>query len=418
MSAIVQNIKKQHVIISGLLVFVCLANTMWVPGPGRSPVSRSGLTDTGSNRFAGSVSCRSCHKAIYESYILTAHYQDSRPAAKPFIKGSFEPGKNHFVYNRNMEVVLEDREGKLYQSAYLNGTLFQSETFDIVIGSGRKGQTFLYWDDAKLFQLPVSYYTPLDSWCNSPGYTTNYIYFNKRVPGRCMECHGTYAKTDETGNDGTVFDRQSIIYGIDCERCHGPAAVHVRYHIAHPGEKTGKFIINPKSLGRQQRLDACALCHSGFRIAIRPSFSFMTGDELDNYSTPRYDTNKVSTLDVHGNQYGLLSSSKCFKNAQMDCSSCHNVHVDEVNAPALFSERCMNCHAEASHKGCSLPAVKELALYSNCIDCHMPALPSQKIFLQVDEPGKSTSDLVRTHHIGIYEKQSKGFLEKIKSIKR
>jgi hypothetical protein len=77
----------------------------------------------------------------------------------------------------------------------------------------------------------------------------------------------------------------------------------------------------------------------------------------------------------------------------------------------------MNCHSDAAHNTCTLPDVKELRLVDNCIDCHMPALPSQKIFLQVAAPGKSTADMVRTHHIGIYEKNTKDFLEKIKSRK-
>jgi hypothetical protein len=424
MARYVQHIKKRHYVIALLLALVYLTNTRWIQRPGENSLRQNNpgntdqaINDPAPNKFAGSVSCRSCHKEIYDSHIHTAHYQDSRPAAKQFIKGSFDPNRNHFVYNKKMEVVLEDKNGKLSQTAYLNGSVFQSETFDMVIGSGRKGQTYLYWDDARLFQLPVSYYTPLDSWCNSPGYSTNFIYFNKRVTAQCIECHGTYAKTNDSTLKGIVFDKRSIIYGIDCERCHGPAANHVNFHTAHPTEKTGKFIINAKTLNRQQRLDACALCHSGLRKEIRPSFTFMVGDTLDNYSIPRYDTNKVATLDVHGNQYGLLSSSHCYQMSQMDCSSCHNVHVNEVNNPKLFSQRCMNCHSDAAHTTFTLPDVKELRLIDNCIDCHMPALPSQKIFLQVDDPAKSTADLVRTHHIGIYEKSTKDFLEKIKSRK-
>jgi len=46
--------------------------------------------------------------------------------------------------------------------------------------------------------------------------------------------------------------------------------------------------------------------------------------------------------------------------------------------------------------------VKELKLENNCIDCHMPALPSQKILLQLTGSSRPVHDLVRTHHIGIY----------------
>jgi hypothetical protein len=241
----------------------------------------------------------------------------------------------------------------------------------------------------------------------------NIIYFNKQVGGQCIQCHGTYARTAEQEGKGTVFDRNSIIYGIDCERCHGPAVDHIAFHTTHPGERSGKYIINARLLGRQQRLDACALCHSGLRQEIGQPFTFAVGDTLDNYSIAGYDEDSTSSLDVHANQYGLLTSSKCFKMAgQMDCSSCHNVHVNEFNSLQLFSQRCLNCHHGTTHTTCTFPPVSQKALYANCIDCHMPALPSRNILLQVSGPDKPVHDLVRTHHIGIYPVSSKEYLDK------
>jgi hypothetical protein len=38
----------------------------------------------------------------------------------------------------------------------------------LVTGSGEKGQTYLYWRGNQLFQLPVSYWTELREWVNSP----------------------------------------------------------------------------------------------------------------------------------------------------------------------------------------------------------------------------------------------------------
>ena len=145
-----------------------------------------------------------------------------------------------------------------------------------------------------------------------------------------------------------------------------------------PDEKKAKFIINPALLSRQQKLDNCALCHSGLRENSKPSFSFVTGDKLDDYSTPDYKADTIAQLDVHGNQYGLLTASKCFKMSTMDCSSCHNVHVNEANNPELFSQRCMNCHNNANHNFCTQPAMQGLVLNNNCIDCHMPAIAIQK----------------------------------------
>jgi len=142
----------------------------------------------------------------------------------------------------------------------------------------------------------------------------------------------------------------------------------------------------------------------------------MEGDRLEDFSLLTYDKEGAPSLDVHGNQYGLLTSSKCFlKSGTMDCSSCHNVHKEEIKAPELFSMRCMNCHNENLHNNCTLPEVKNKSLTSNCIDCHMPVLPSNQIFLQLDDPKKSTPDFVRTHRIAIYPDATKAFLKKIKN---
>ncbi|MGH2648812.1 MAG: multiheme c-type cytochrome, partial [Ginsengibacter sp.] len=351
--------------------------------------------DVDIKKYAGSAVCASCHRDIYDTHIKTAHYLDSRPAAKKFIKGSFAKGENGFVYNKWMEVKLVQKKDSFYQRAYINGTEYQTERFDIVIGSGRKGQTYLYWDDNKLFELPVSYYTNLNSWCNSPGFPDNFIKFDRLIPAQCLECHGTYAKADIDENGETFYDRKQILYGIDCERCHGPAADHVAYQQQHPEDTTAKYILSIPKLARQQRLDGCALCHSGFRVPIKPAFEFTIGDTLDKYSHVRYNTDSTSTLDVHGNQYGLLTASKCFRmSKQLDCVSCHNVHVNEANSPKIFSQRCIACHAETTHTSFTLPADKHVLLADNCVDCHMPMLPSKKIVLNVANADNVVPDVV------------------------
>jgi hypothetical protein len=394
-----------------ILMIIFLGNVMFISFDRTNKNTSDENIDR--SKYAGSATCAGCHKDIYESHIKTAHYLDSRPAAQEFIKGDFSPGKNKFVYNQWIEVRLEKKKNTFFQTAYINGVETESEPFDIVIGSGRKGQTYLYWNDNKLFQLPVSYYTPLNTWCNSPGYPTTYVRFNRMIPAECLECHGTYAKVEENENNEPVYDKTQIIFGIDCERCHGPAADHVAFHKAHPEEKTAKNIIIIKELTRQQKLDACALCHSGFRKPIQPRFSFITGDTLDEYSTTRYNPDSTSTLDVHGNQYGLLTSSKCFKMSNLDCSSCHDPHVNEANNSKIFSSRCIACHKETKHTSFASMS-RKFQLNNNCIDCHMPMLPSQAITLTIDNSKNNVPDMVRTHRIAVYPEITKKILEKLK----
>jgi hypothetical protein len=404
-------IKKYYLTLLLIPAIVCIS-ARWKPQ--LSPSRIQPLIAGDSAHFIGSAACQVCHASIYADHIHTAHYLDSRPASATSIKGSFKGDKSRFVLNDHMEVRMETKAGQFYQTSFLNGKPIESEAFGIAIGSGRKGQTYLYWDGNRLFQLPVSYYVPLDSWCNSPGYPRNIAYFGKQVHGQCMECHGTHAQIAELEGLSTVFDSTSIIYGIDCERCHGPASQHVAWQSAHPTDRTARYIINTRQLPRQRRLDACALCHSGFRDQQMPSFTFLPGDTLDNFSTAKYDSAGTASLDVHGNQYGLLTASKCFRlSDQLDCSSCHNPHVNEHGKMEVYSQRCLSCHSGNNGQHfCALPEVKTRGLSANCIDCHMPALPSNAITLQISGEARLVHDLVRTHRVAVYPDATKEYLGK------
>ncbi len=364
--------------------------------------------------YAGAAACVSCHRAICDSAIHTAHYRTSAVASKQCIKGNFEEGNNHFVYNNFLSVTLDSSEGYFWQTAAANGVEYESQPFDIVIGSGRKGQTYLYWSNNSLYQLPVSYYTPYNAWCNSPGFPVNFIQFNRQIPARCIECHGTFANAVLDADNKTTFNSTQILYGVTCERCHGPAAKHVAYYKEHPADTAAMFITKIKNLSRQQQLDACALCHSGARQAVQPAFSFQTSAQLADYSLPNYNKDSVSMLDVHGNQFGLLTASKCFTMSGMNCSSCHNTHVNESSNTALFSVRCATCHSSVKHTSFTIPAAAQQAFTSNCITCHMPVLASKKIVLQLSGKQEMTPDYVRSHRIAIYPEQTKAWLMKWK----
>ena len=155
---------------------------------------------------------------------------------------------------------------------------------DIVIGSGVMGQSFLNWRQNRLFQMPVTYFTAAAQWSNSPGFPEGKVMTDRPITSRCLECHVTYA--EGSGGDTLEpvnFSRDKIIYGVSCEKCHGPAAKHVEYQTGNPAVKTAKYVINPAKLSRQQQLDVCAVCHAGKMQKIKPSFQFVPGKNLPDY---------------------------------------------------------------------------------------------------------------------------------------
>lgn len=366
--------------------------------------------------FAGSASCMSCHKEIYESHLNTAHYLSSAIASKETVKGSFEKGANTFQFRNGSLVSMEKRGDSLYQVEYIDGRERRNHVFDVVIGSGTKGQSFLYWGGNKLYQHPMTYFTPANQWVNSPGYP-NKVMFQKPVTARCLECHVTYANIlSDTSKVQEDFDRNKILYGIDCEKCHGPSAKHVEFHSKDTTAKEGKFVINPAQFTRQQKLDLCALCHGGGLLKKNaPSFGYVSGDTIANHFTWDTINNRTAYLDVHGNQFGLMLRSKCFtQTTTLTCGSCHDPHKNERESMAVFSQRCMTCHSTESNNFCKMSSVSHEVLKSNCIDCHMPALPSRSIVVQLQDQPVPAASLLRTHSIKVYPKKAKEFLDMMK----
>jgi hypothetical protein len=361
------------------------------------------------NTYAGSEACANCHKNIYESHIRTAHFLTSQPASAKTIKGKFEIGKNQFVFDESNSIFNENRDSGFYQVHYINGKEKKARRFDISVGSGTKGQTYLYWWKDTLFQLPLTYFTATDQWCNSPGYPGR-VSFGRPVTARCLECHTTYAYSTAVANAQFEKFDHNILYGVDCEKCHGAAAQHVQFQTQNPGIKTAKYIINPAKFSRKQNLDLCILCHGGRLQKIREPFSYQSGDSLSNYFKADTTTKNAADIDVHGNQYGLLAASKCFQNSQMTCESCHNPHANDAGQKALYSQRCLSCHNEHAQPICKMTARIGTVISENCIDCHMPLQPSKAIAVLFQGQNTATSATMRTHFIKIYPEETKKML--------
>lgn len=265
--------------------------------------------------------------------------------------------------------------------------------------------------------MPVTYYTFADQWYNSPGFS-NKVQIDRPITSRCLECHSTFATTiSPHDNKQERFNPQQILYGVDCEKCHGPGAKHVDFQSQNPDDSKGKYIINPARLSRQQRLDLCALCHGGRLRKIQPSFTFTAGDTLSDY----FQTDTLSTaainfgnVDVHGNQYGLLKASKCFKMSNMTCNTCHNTHENEKGKLSTFSQRCMACHKDEHKNSSSLNNIPASSLKANCIDCHMPSEPSKAIVVFASGSEIPTAALFRSHFISIYQNKTKMFIDSAK----
>jgi hypothetical protein len=364
--------------------------------------------------YVGDAACARCHQDKVETYHKTAHYVTSQVANKDTILGNFSPGSNTMMTaNPNLWFRMDVKGDDFYQTAIWGppsepaiadpssspgaGTRSHTERLDLVIGSGGKGQTYLFWKDDQLFQLPVGYSTVLHQWINSPGYTDGFANFERGIIPRCLECHATYFESVLPRPEFNLYDTKNFVLGISCERCHGPGRKHAESYGSKPSAHAAAAIVNPAKLSPARRADVCAQCHGGQgEREILPAFTYVPGEPLEKY-IDLGPIDSAADVDVHGKQGKLLMKSRCYQmSADLNCSTCHDVHKPDPGLAAM-SQHCLSCHnieASVTHVNAGDGIAK------NCIDCHMPKLESKVVYLDVN--GERIRPRFRTHWVKTY----------------
>ena len=361
-------------------------------------------TTVSRDSYVGDETCATCHGDKIKTYYGTAHHLTSRRAKGDSIAGTFRPDANILkTSNPGLSFIMEIKDDGFFQTAIWGTPPFtttRTEPIDLVIGSARKGQTYLYWKGDRLFQLPVSYWIDVGKWVNSPGYADGVANFNRPIIPRCLECHASFAESFTGSEPNNRYNKASVVLGISCERCHGPGREHVASHRSGSSGTSAEWIVNPAKLPRDREVEVCAQCHAGHGKSMAGTFSYVPGERLDAYLALDRPDPKAK-IDVHGNQVALLQRSRCYQSSpKMTCSTCHDVHVSQRDA-AAFSSRCLTCHMIENCGEFSRLGEK---IAHNCIDCHMPVQQSNAIVS--DSSGKQSNARVRNHWIKVYPESS------------
>jgi hypothetical protein len=234
------------------------------------------------------------------------------------------------------------------------------------IGRGIKGRTYAVRVGGHLLESPASWYRA-QGWDVSPGYESlQLLDFDRPITGECLFCHAGQAQFADA-DERRLTDQP--ITAITCERCHGPAAEHIR-------RPSAKNIVNPAKLSGAARDSVCEQCHlEGETRILNPGKTlqdFQVGESLERtavvYQLKTGEGGRAVT------QAEELAESKCGRSSggKLWCGSCHHPHRRPVNRLRQIREVCASCHptlSKASH-----PAGQ-----TECATCHMPARPASNI---------------------------------------
>lgn len=341
--------------------------------------------------YIGGQVCASCHPSIASTYREVGMARTFRPIADVPVIEDWTTNNRYFHEPSNQHFLMTSRDGKFYQKRYQlddEGAEINDLELEIqyAIGSGFKERDYIaHLPGGELVQFPIVWYTEEARWSIAPGYDhADHDGFRRRINYRCVFCHAAYPRLDSHRGRyeaQTSLFPSDVAVGVDCERCHGPAGLHVRRASeGATGVDLRDSIVNPARLERDREMDVCLQCHLETTSAPLPNsilkvgrgvFSFSPGESLTDYAA-FFDFPKGVGHDDDFNivhQGYQLVRSACYRNSEMTCTTCHDPHRSPENSREFFKSRCLSCHELES---CSLDSPARASNGDDCVACHMP----------------------------------------------
>jgi len=368
--------------------------------PGENFVSGVEAEDRG---FLAPDVCAECHRDKFETFQETTHALTSQLPSSTSILGKFTAPENVLeTSDAKVSFLMEKTESGFLQHATVrdevNGRSYtETFSFDLILGSGNHGQSYLYWNRDRLYQMHVSYLSESKTWVNSPGpYFDGTIDYARPVPPRCLDCHATWIAFD--AKEVNRFERSTLIPGVTCVRCHGPGHEHVAFHRQNPEAKEGKRIVHPGKLSVTRVNELCAQCHSSGE-QIGAAFGYRPGELLEAWMEVDLNADAENNADPHSaNQLARLMQSPCFtKSEGLSCVRCHDPHRSQLGQMKTYAAKCRECHQPADCGECRSEGP---LLEDRCVECHMPARRDAQVRIQTTE-GRVEA-LLRNHRIGVW----------------
>ncbi|MEO0897431.1 MAG: cytochrome c3 family protein [Bacteroidota bacterium] len=332
------------------------------------------------NEYVGVQACQSCHAKITKTYLETG-----------MGKSMYAPPKADRIES---EGLVYDEELDFYYQPLWRGKEFfirefrlrgkdtihsRMEKIDYVVGSGHQTRSYLIQRNGYIYEAPITWYVNKGIWDLSPGYEGNNSRFDREIGLDCVACHTGHVDFVEGSKNRYTF----ISEGIDCEKCHGPGAIHIEKieggQLIDVGVETDYSIVNPAKLPIQEQFDLCQQCHlQGVNVLdenkrmedFRPAMKLK---ELGHVFVEQDPDQNAFGIASHAQR---LQLSSCFleSSGKMNCTTCHDPHKSiAVTEKETYVKQCQSCHQQGMQKLCTESSELRMVKEDNCISCHMPS---------------------------------------------
>ncbi len=333
--------------------------------------------------YAGSASCRECHKKFYNFWSTSFHGLAMQPYTPDFARTKLtahtkEIAIGGFTYGAEIDgsigyVVEKGKppsEGKRYKMEHVLG--------------GKNVYYFLTpLDKGRLQTLPLAYDVKKKEWFDTAAsgvrhFSDQPVHWKESAytfNTACYSCHVSQLSTNYDAKTDT-YNTMWAEPGINCETCHGPSEEHNRVCREAPKGTipSDLKIIRTKLFTVEQHNSSCGPCHAKMQpltTTFRPGdryfdhFDLVTFEDQD-FSPDGRDLGENYTLT-------LWRMSPCVKSGKLSCLHCHTssgryrfAEKDQAN------QACLPCHQEQVQDSSAHTHHRADSPGNRCISCHMP----------------------------------------------